>query len=134
MLNQLKGQKAMINKQEFLETYNYIDNEVLVEIIDIFLNEYEQRIDKLYIDVNTGDYKALRYDAHAIKGVIANFFAKPAWEIAKKLEDTGAGLIEDISGAEEHKLTEMVNTLSEYVQTMASQLKEIKEELISPAG
>lgn len=134
MLNQLKGQKVMINKQEFLETYNYIDSEVLVEIIDIFLNEYEQRIDKLYIDVKTGDYKALRYDAHAIKGVIANFYAKPAWEIAKTLEDSGARLIEVSSGVEEHKLTELVNTLNDHVQTMASQLKEIKEELISPAG
>lgn len=124
----------MINKQEFLETYNYIDNEVLVEIIDIFLNEYETRINKLQIDVKTGDHKALRYDAHAIKGVIANFYAKPAWEIAKTLEDTGSKLIEDPTAYDPKSLTEMLNTLNDHVNTMATQLKEIKEELISPAG
>ncbi len=124
----------MINKQEFLETYNYIDNEVLVEIIDIFLNEYESRIIKLHLDVKTGDHKALRYDAHAIKGVIANFYAKPAWEIAKTLEDTGARLIEDPAASDAHSLTEMVNTLDDHVHTMATQLKEIKEELNSPTA
>lgn len=124
----------MINKQEFLETYDYIDNEVLVEIIDIFLNEYESRISKLYVDIKTGDHKALRYDAHAIKGVIANFYAKPAWELAKALEDTGARLIEDPAASDVHSLTEMVNTLNNHVLTMATQLKEIKEELNSPTG
>ncbi len=134
MLNLLKGQKEMINKQEFLETYNYIDNEVLVEIIDIFLNEHESRIGKLYSDVKTGDYKALRYDAHAMKGVIANFYAKPAWEIAKTLEDTGSKLIEDPAAYDAHSLTEMVDTLNSHVHAMAVQLKEIKEELITPTG
>jgi HPt (histidine-containing phosphotransfer) domain-containing protein len=120
----------MVNKQEFLETYNYFDKDTLVEIIDIFLSEYEGRIQKIYTDVREHNFKDLRFDAHGIKGVIANFCAPVPWQVARDLEFSATSFIEN-NGADfsESKVMEAVDTLRDYVAKMAVDLEEVKAQL-----
>lgn len=120
----------MVNKEEFLETYNYFDNSLLVEIIDIFLNEYEGRLEKIYKDVTEHNFKDLRFDAHGIKGVIANFCAPDAWQIARDLEFSGQEYMENNGESFiEADVIASVDSLNKSVIEMASDLRELRKEL-----
>ena len=120
----------MVNKEEFLETYSYFDKSLLVEIIDIFLNEYEGRLEKIYKDVREHNYNDLRFDAHGIKGVIANFCAPEAWQIAKDLEFSGNEFISNNGeGFVEADVLARVDELRDSVIEMVSDLKELRDEI-----
>ncbi len=120
----------MVNKEEFLETYSYFDKSLLVEIIDIFLNEYEGRLEKIYKDVREHNFKDLRFDAHGIKGVIANFCAPDAWQIARDLEFSGHEYIENNGETfVEADVIARVDNLRDSVIEMVSDLRELKKEI-----
>lgn len=121
----------MVNKQQFSDTYQYFDKAVVIEIIDIFITEYEGRFEKLEEDIKTRNYKDLKFDAHAIKGVIANFYAPEAWEKARSMENTGKTLLE--SDGEQFDEADLLNRLSDLKQcvvTIAGELASIKEDLL----
>jgi HPt (histidine-containing phosphotransfer) domain-containing protein len=63
----------MINEKKFADTYVHFDKETVVEIIDIFIEEYEERIGKISQQIENRDFENLQKSAHAFKGVIANF-------------------------------------------------------------
>jgi HPt (histidine-containing phosphotransfer) domain-containing protein len=63
----------MINEEKFAETYSHFDKETVVEIIDIFIEEYDERIEKITRQLKTKDFEELKKSAHAFKGVVANF-------------------------------------------------------------
>lgn len=63
----------MIDREKLKENFEYFDNEMILEIIDIFISEYPDRISKLKSDIAGKDLIALKFDAHSIKGVVANF-------------------------------------------------------------
>lgn len=122
----------MVNKQEFLDTYNYFEKSILIEIIDIFVNEYNGRIEKIYNDVKERDFNALRFDAHGLKGVIANFCAPVAWEQARDLEKKGTELQNNNGeGFNEGEIINQINILRESVEIMAKELSELRAELES---
>ncbi|MGE5384030.1 MAG: Hpt domain-containing protein [Omnitrophica WOR_2 bacterium] len=121
----------MINKQEFLDTYNYFESQVLVEIIDIFTSEYAGRFEKLYADIKDRDYASLRFDAHGLKGVVANFCAPVVWAKARELEKTASELEQSNgNGFDESSIKLSVDELKECVKIMVKQLSDIRAELI----
>lgn len=124
----------MVNKQTFLDTYSYFDKEVITEIIDIFINELGGRFEKLYQDSKQGDFKSLKFDAHGLKGVIANFCAPEAWEKARDLEKL-AGLFVDSNGEgfNESEVTGLINELNACTKVMVLQLSEIRKEFSEQA-
>lgn len=63
----------MIDRKKLQENFEYFDKEMVLEIIDIFINEYPDRIAKIKSDIAEKDLVALKFDAHSIKGVVANF-------------------------------------------------------------
>ena len=75
-----------INKAQFIENFQYFDKEIVVEIIDIFLKEYPARVNAIAVDIESGDCDNLKFNAHSIKGVIANFVAPQAEQCARELE------------------------------------------------
>lgn len=79
----------VIEKQIFLDTFQYFDKAIVVEIIDIFLNEYETRLKNIKNAIDAKDFKTLKFDAHSMKGVIANFVADKPLQFAKELEMKG---------------------------------------------
>lgn len=88
----------MIDKVTFSDMYENFDKEVVVEIIDIFLNEYDDRIASLHEDIITGNADSLYKHAHSIKGVIANFYDEDSRDLAYQLEQKGKkGDLSDIT-------------------------------------
>jgi HPt (histidine-containing phosphotransfer) domain-containing protein len=71
------------------------DTELLAEIAGLFLVEYPRLLLELRIAMECRDALKLESAAHALKGSVANFGAKPAVELAHALERAGrAGDIE----------------------------------------
>ena len=63
----------MINEEKFAENYVHFDREIVVEIIDIFIEEYDERIEKISHHLKTKNPDELLKCTHAFKGVISNF-------------------------------------------------------------
>lgn len=110
-----------IDKTQFTETFHYFDKEIVVEIIDIFLAEYPDRIKAISESIETVDYDNLKFNSHSIKGVIANFVAPDVEQQAKELEMMGSE--KNMDGAKE--LFEKFKLSS---AGMVEELREIKEE------
>lgn len=63
----------MIDRKEFNEYWKNFDHELLVEIIDMFIAEYDDRFTALNKNVADGDIDQLQFNSHSLKGVIAHF-------------------------------------------------------------
>jgi len=122
----------MVNKQNFYETYQYFDKSVIVEIIDIFISEYTERFEKLSQNITDRDFQKMRFNAHSLKGVIANFSAPEPLELVRSFEKTSAALLDN--NGEDFDESRMIKNLEEIRKAtviMARQLDEIKQELLS---
>jgi len=111
---------AVINKDQFLQNFHFFDSEVVVEIIDIFIDEYPNRMQTLKNNVDNLDFDQLRFNAHSIKGVIANFVAPEAQELARSLELKGAN-------KEDNDLNQLYADLEEKTGEMLEELKVLKK-------
>ena len=65
------------------------DEELVKEVVPIFLKDNEERFDKLTKAVKAGDAKAIKLHAHAVKGAGRNIGAKRLSDIAHRLEYAG---------------------------------------------
>lgn len=65
------------------------DEELLKEIAEIFLDEYPAALVEVRRAAESGDANALQHAAHSLKGSIANFGAKTAYDAALRLEKMG---------------------------------------------
>ncbi len=113
----------VMDKPQFIETFACFDNDVVVEIIDIFINEYPERIEALTESINNVDYDNLKFNAHSIKGVVANFVAPLVEQQAKELEKMGAE--KNMDGVKELFESFKLNSAS-----LVEELIEIKEEFV----
>ncbi|MEA5111190.1 hypothetical protein SDC9_15552 [bioreactor metagenome] len=121
----------MVNKQVFLETYHYFDKSVIVEIIDIFLDEYQGKLEKLYNDVKSRDFTGLRFTAHNLKGVVANFSAPTLLEMVKNFEKSAAELVEHGgAGFDEAAAMQVIDNIRASLLEMAGDLSKIRAELV----
>ena len=89
----------MINKVIFTENYEIFNKEIIKEIIDIYIQEYPERMENIEQNIKEKDLENLYKNAHSLKGVTANFFDKETEEIARNLETKGKN--QDASGIEE---------------------------------
>jgi len=80
----------MIDKKQFLENFQYFDNDVILEIINIFIDEYPERMETLRKNIDEKDSDQIKFNAHSLKGVVANFVAPEVQELARQLEMKGA--------------------------------------------
>ncbi|MCF8228758.1 MAG: Hpt domain-containing protein [Bacteroidales bacterium] len=113
----------VIEKEEFRQNFKPFDKEIVVEIIDIFIQEWPDRQKEIQKNIEEGDFESLRFNAHSLKGVVANFIADEPKTLAKQLEDNAKEKIDDDNLAKFQELTKLINELIE-------ELKEIKEEYV----
>jgi len=111
---------GMIDKKQFLENFQYFDNEVVLEIINIFIDEYPERMETLKRNIDEKDFEQLKFNAHSLKGVVANFVAPEVQELARQLELKGAN--KDLSDAES-----LYKELHEKADFVIQELKELKK-------
>jgi len=108
----------MIDKATFASNYEIFDKEIVKEIIEIYIQEYPDRMVKLEKDIQENDLESLYKDAHSMKGVTANFFDKDTEEIARQLEAKGRA--EDSSG-----IAELFEQLKETSSKLIDELQEL---------
>jgi HPt (histidine-containing phosphotransfer) domain-containing protein len=82
----------MINKQLFLDTFKVFDREVVVEIINIFFEEYPLRMENMDKNIADKNYKDLAFNAHSLKGVVSNFASPVLFELAREVEKMASAL------------------------------------------
>ena len=80
---------AVIDWDQFNENFQYYDKSIIVEIIELFVEEYEQRISALQKNIDGHDFTSLAFNAHSLKSVISNYMAPKALELTSKLEELG---------------------------------------------
>jgi len=79
----------MIDKSTFSANYEIFDKEIVKEIIDIYIQEYPERMVNIKKNIEENDLDSLYKNAHSLKGVTANFFDKDTEEVARILEAKG---------------------------------------------
>ena len=62
------------------------DQEVVEIIAEAFVDEWPRDMEKMTLALSCGDLKPMMHVAHALKGTLAMFGAKPASELAQRLE------------------------------------------------
>jgi len=65
------------------------DMDLLKEIIEIFLEDYPNQMKQIQEGISSGDAVVLEHAAHSLKGSVANFAAKRAYDAAYRLEVLG---------------------------------------------
>ncbi|MCK9449134.1 MAG: Hpt domain-containing protein [Bacteroidales bacterium] len=85
-----KSAMKVIDQQMFMNTFQYFDKHIVLEIIDLFIRDYPARMSDIKKAIDTKDFSTLKFDAHSMKGVIANFMAEETEDIARTLENKGA--------------------------------------------
>ncbi len=113
----------MIDREKFIENFRSFDKEIVLEIIDIFINEYPERMKELKNNVNEEDFDSLRFNAHSMKGVVANFVADKPKTIAKQLEENGKNKIKDGN-------LDLLRDLKESLDIMIEELGELRKNYI----
>lgn len=114
----------MIDRAKFNENFQYFDNEIVVEIIDIFISEYDDRFRNLKKNIDEKDFTQLKFNAHSLKGVIANFMDPVSIEQSRMLDEMAKNKTED-------GLSELFNHLEKSASNLLQELKTIKKELTS---
>ena len=74
------------------------DSELLHEVVELFLGDYPQALDKIRAAVIAGDRAGIEHHAHSLKGSISTFGAQAAFDAALALERQGRS--GDLTGAE----------------------------------
>ncbi|MCK9220282.1 MAG: Hpt domain-containing protein [Bacteroidales bacterium] len=111
----------MIDRQKFNENFQYFEKDVIVEIIDIFISEYEDRFNNLRQNVVDRDFIKLKFNAHSLKGVIANFMDPVTIELSKKLDEMA-------KEKREAGLTELFADLEKNSEKLLEELKQYRLE------
>lgn len=111
----------MIDRATFSANYEIFDKEIVKEIIDIYIQEYPDRMTNLQQNIADKDLESLYKNAHSLKGVTANFFDKETEELARQLEAKGKD--GDASGIED-----IFVQLKESLEKLIEELKVLGEE------
>lgn len=111
----------VIDKPVFIDSFHYFDKPIVVEIIDIFLNDYLERLSTIKKAIDANDFAAIKFNAHSLKGVIANFVAEVPRQLAYQMEIKGTN--QDGKG-----LDPLFTDLQAAIMDLVEDLKELKTE------
>ncbi len=118
------NQLAMINWDKFNEHLQYYDQQLILEVIGIFIREYPNNITTLGKNVQEKDYHNVDLHAHSLKSNCALFGAVEAAELCLKLELMGKKKAdEDMDGVFRMFVTAselLVAELEEYRQKLSA--------------
>lgn len=78
----------MIDKNLIRENLRYYDKPVIVQIMDMFIDDYPIRFEELQKSIANLDFAGIDHNAHSLKGVVA-YLSPEVFELARKLEQMG---------------------------------------------
>jgi HPt (histidine-containing phosphotransfer) domain-containing protein len=114
----------MISRGDFREHFQYFDREVVAEIIDLFLETYQQQLAELQRCIADNDCAEVNMHAHSLKGLAGTFVAPDIQVIAAAIEEMA-------EKGETTGLSELFTRLEHSTREMAGELKEIREQMYS---
>ena len=88
-MNPSAGAGPVFDRQSALERLGE-DEELLREITAYFLEDSEKLLETIDTGAAAGDWPGVRVAAHSLKGLAANFSARPATDAARELEQAAA--------------------------------------------
>ncbi len=65
----------IINKEELFKHYDG-DEDILLEIVEIFINQKDSEMNKLKKAIENKDAKEITLVSHTLKGIVSNFYAE----------------------------------------------------------
>lgn len=92
------------------------DEELLQEIVGLYLGEYPSLLEQLHVAVRAGDAKAIYRSAHTLKGSLSTIGAEAAQQSALALEMSGRQGQLDQTGA---MLADLERLLAQLHQELA---------------
>lgn len=112
----------MLDRATFDMTYGDFGNEVIVEIISIYIDEHEDRLKELKKNVDEKDFDSISKNAHSLKGSTASLFDTETAELCRKLE---------FKGKEEdgNDLEQLYLELKDSVLTLVDELLKMKKSM-----
>lgn len=110
----------IIEKDRFHENFQYFDKEVVLEIINLFIEEYPERMLTIRKNIDQKDFDQLRFNAHSLKGVVANFIAPDVQSLARSMEMKGTN--NDLNN-----VNELYSELKEKADVMVEELTELRK-------
>ena len=114
----------MIDWDKFNEHLQYYDKELILEVINLFIQDYPQNISTLRKNVEEKDFPQLDINAHTLKSNCSTFGAAEASGLALKLELMGKKQVdEDMKGVlvQFEKAGEtLIGELEQYKNTLTS--------------
>ncbi len=109
-------EKRTFDKDEILKKFDG-EKDFLAELVEIFVNDVPDQLSKIKEDVDNRNGNGLEKSAHKLKGAIANFGQKAAYEAALQLEVIGRENRLD-------EIEEACDTLTKEVENLVNALKE----------
>ncbi len=109
----------VFDKDEILKRFDG-EKEFLAELVEIFINDIPEQLSGIRKAVDDRNSKDLERSAHKLKGAVANFEEKAAFEVALQLEMMGRE--NRLDGVEE-----AYDTLMKEVECLVNALKEFVE-------
>ena len=111
----------ILDVNEFMERVQD-DKELLLELLDIFVSDYQEKEKLMQTAVSGNDHEQIKSISHSLKGASGNISAKKLRETFVKLEELGKN--NDTSGADE-----LLSTMNQQFEELLVRIKSVKEEL-----
>jgi signal transduction histidine kinase/DNA-binding response OmpR family regulator len=83
------GLDSVVDKSALLARVDD-DRELLRELVEMFVDDYPNRLQTIRRAIEVGQHEQITFAAHALKGAAGNFYAKDCVEVALRLEQIGA--------------------------------------------
>jgi len=79
----------MINWENFNTNFQYFENDIVIQIIDMFVEEHQEDLKMIGQNIINRDFIGLKFNAHHLKGSLANFMDPETIELTRRLEEMG---------------------------------------------
>jgi len=77
----------IIDRATFNEQYGDFDREIMLDILDTFLNDCPMRMKEIEKSIQEKDFKSVEFNAHKLKGAISVFTITAPFELAQDIVD-----------------------------------------------
>lgn len=113
--------EEIIDVPEFLDRVME-DKDLLKELLDIFVADFDQKREELSKAIGTNDFDTIRNVAHSLKGASGNISAKPLREVCVTLESKG-------KSGDSEGLEQLLTDLDKQYAALQERIVTLKEEL-----
>lgn len=126
LTNDIRLDSSMLIDFKKIESHFLGDEDVLVETIELFVNNYKKYLTNLESSIKLKNYKEIEHTAHAFKSSLSVFFSYQLRDLLNELEINGKNKIE---ADYELKLSEIKLLLPEFIKQITD-LKLLKENIL----